>query len=183
MMKGYFSVLMNAGEYGLCCLAWGLKWVVIRPLAAIMIIMLLLNWLSGSSPGQMLATGIEKAKAGAGAGEFMVRECPPPSPPPVRLNRLPSVEDLREDICPVVVTDAAGYADRIDRTLSETLKTLWLLLSLLFGVVAGLCGDTPRRRPRRIYGSASGRGTAYVAGEISTFLKKMTGRNGGNKKF
>ncbi|EBM5321403.1 conjugal transfer protein TraP [Salmonella enterica] len=175
MMKGYFSVLINAGEYGLCCLAWGLKWVVIRPLATIMIMTLLLNWLSGSTPGQMLAMDIEKAKAGAGAGEFMVRECPPPV--------LPSVEDLREDICPVVVTDAAGYAGRIDRTLSGILITLWLLLALLFTVVAVFCGDMPCRRPRRIYGSASGRGTAYVTGEISTFLKKMTGRNGGNKKF
>ncbi|EJP5182245.1 conjugal transfer protein TraP [Salmonella enterica] len=175
MMKGYFSVLINAGEYGLCCLAWGLKWVVIRPLATIMIMTLLLNWLSGSTPGQMLAMDIEKAKAGAGTGEFMVRECPPPV--------LPSVEDLREDICPVVVTDAAGYAGRIDRTLSRILITLWLLLALLFTVVAVFCGDMPRRGPRRIYGSASGRGTAYVTGEISTFLKKMTGRNGGNKKF
>ncbi|ECQ3654567.1 conjugal transfer protein TraP [Salmonella enterica] len=152
MMKGYFSVLINAGEYGLCCLAWGLKWVVIRPLATIMIMTLLLNWLSGSTPGQMLAMDIEKAKAGAGTGEFMVRECPPP----VRLSRLSSVEDLREDICPVVVTDAAGYADRIDRTLSGTLITLWLLLALLFTVVAVLCGDMPCRRPRRIYGSVGG---------------------------
>ncbi|HCA3884918.1 TPA: conjugal transfer protein TraP [Salmonella enterica] len=148
MIKGYFSVLINAGEYGLCCLEWGLKWVVIRPLATIMIMTLLLNWLSGSTPGQMLAMDIEKAKAGAGTGEFMVRECPPPA--------LPSVEDLREDICPVVVTDAAGYADRIDRTLSGTLITLWLLLALLFTVVAVLCGDMPCRRPRRIYGSVGG---------------------------
>ncbi|EGY8943864.1 hypothetical protein JEG22_004566 [Salmonella enterica subsp. diarizonae serovar 60:r:z] len=80
---------------------------------------------------------IENAKAGTGAGEFLVHKCPPPPQThPGRPGRpeLPVADLKNSEGCPVVVTDAAGYADWVNTSLRDWLATVWLTLALMFTV-------------------------------------------------
>lgn len=88
------------------------------------------------TPGKIMVREIELTKAGTGAGEFLVRECPlpqtPPTPPGLPVADVP-VTDLKSgEGCLVVVTDAAGYAGRVDTSLRDWLANVWLILALMF---------------------------------------------------
>lgn len=87
-----------------------------------------------------MAREIERTKAGTGAGEFLVRECPlPQTQPGLPVADVP-VTDLKSGEGCLVVTDAAGYAGRVDTGLRDELATVWLTLALVFtapGVLRG----------------------------------------------
>ncbi|EAS0616006.1 hypothetical protein E8Q24_27485 [Salmonella enterica] len=130
-MNQYFSVLMRSGRGVLCWLIWTVKYGVVLPLMTMIIVVVFLFWQADMTPGQIMVGEIEHTKAGTGAGEFLIRKCPPPP----QTQPEPPVADLKNsEGCPVVVTDAAGYADWVNTSLRDWLATVWLILALMFTV-------------------------------------------------
>ncbi|EJK8885969.1 TPA: conjugal transfer protein TraP [Salmonella enterica subsp. enterica serovar Muenchen] len=138
-MNHHFSVLMRSGRRVLRWLIWTVKYGVVLPLMTMIIFMVFLFWQADMTPGQIMVRDIENAKAGTGAGEFLVHKCPPPQTHPGR-PELPVADLKNSEGCPVVVTDAAGYADQVNTSLRDWLVTVWLTLALMFtapGVLRG----------------------------------------------
>ncbi|HFZ9213989.1 TPA: conjugal transfer protein TraP [Salmonella enterica subsp. diarizonae serovar 61:r:-] len=108
---------------------------VVLPLTTMIIVVVFLFWLNDMTPGKIMAREIERTKAGTGAGEFLVRECPlPQTQPGLPVAEVP-VTDLKSgEGCLVVVTDAAGYADRVNTSLRDWLANVWLILALMFTI-------------------------------------------------
>ncbi|EEP0997810.1 hypothetical protein HAY25_004905 [Salmonella enterica] len=136
-MNQYFSVLMRSGREVLRWLIWTVKYGVVLPLMTMIIVVVFLFWQADMTPGQIMVRDIENAKAGTGAGEFLVHKCPPPPqthPGHPGRPELPVADLKNSEGCPVVVTDAAGYADRVNTSLRDWLATVWLILALMFTV-------------------------------------------------
>ncbi|ELO0595386.1 TPA: conjugal transfer protein TraP [Salmonella enterica subsp. enterica serovar Muenchen] len=135
MNHHYFSVLMRSGRGVLRWLIWTVKYGVVLPLTTMMIVVVFLFWQADMTPGKIMVREIERTKAGTGAGEFLVRECPlPQTQPGLPVAEVP-VTDLKSgEGCLVVVTDAAGYADRVNTSLRDWLANVWLTLALMFTI-------------------------------------------------
>ncbi|EEP4265442.1 hypothetical protein HBZ99_003833 [Salmonella enterica subsp. enterica] len=135
-MNQYFSVLMRSGRGVLCWLIWTVKYGVVLPLMTMIIVVVFLFWQADMTPGQIMVGEIEHTKAGTGAGEFLIRKCPPPPQtqpgPPVA--DFPVADLKNSEGCPVMVTDAAGYADQVNTSLRDWLANVWLILALMFTV-------------------------------------------------
>ncbi|EJB7651154.1 hypothetical protein MW925_003894 [Salmonella enterica] len=129
-----FSVLMRSGREVLCWLIWTVKYGVVLPLMTMIIFVVFLFWQADMTPGQIMVRDIENAKAGTGAGEFLVHKCPPPPQTHPGRPELPVADLKNSEGCPVVVTDAAGYADWVNTSLRDWLATVWLTLALMFTV-------------------------------------------------
>lgn len=132
-MNHYFSVLMRSGRGVLRWLIWTVKYGVVLPLMTMMIVVVFLFWQADMTPGKIMVREIELTKAGTGAGEFLVRECPlPQTPPGLPVADVPVTGLKSGEGCLVVVTDAAGYAGRVDTNLRDWLANVWLILALMF---------------------------------------------------
>ncbi|ENO7970166.1 conjugal transfer protein TraP [Salmonella enterica] len=124
-------------------LIWGVKYVVIWPLATIAVVVIVLLQMEETTPGQLLAQEIGQVRATAPSGMFPVRDCPDPvfsasSPFPESLAYL-------TENCPLKITGAAEYAADIDRSLLQTGRGVWGTLALLYVALAVMSGDRPYR--------------------------------------
>lgn len=135
-------------------LAWLLRYAVIWPAAALMLLIVLLFRLEDTTPGKELAREIASVTRDVSPGEYrLFIFCPAES-------LVPFMPDLTEDkksarsltsalsaVCQEptsVITDANGYAEHIDGVLS-TGKGLWVVMSIVFAGLALLTGHYPRR--------------------------------------
>ena len=110
----------------LLSLSWMVRNIVIMPAGIVFLLICLTFIHDQSTPGKLIVDLIQNSQGITEGGQWKWRQCEPAAngaPLPV----------LSED-CPEVVSDAAGYAKHIDRTLWTTIGTLWLV------VATGLCG-------------------------------------------
>lgn len=148
MTHKLISILLWGGRW----LAWLLRYAVIWPAAALMLLIVLLFRLENTTPGQELAREIASVTRDVSPGEYrLFIFCPAESLEPF-------TPDLTEDkkstrsltaalsaVCQEptsVITDAKGYAAHIDGVLS-TGKGLWIVMSIVFAGLALFTGCRP----------------------------------------
>ena len=132
-------------------LAWLLRYAVIWPAAAMMLLIVLLFRLENTTPGQELAREIASVTRDVSPGEYRLFICPneslePFSPDLTRDKKTArSLPEAPSAVCqePMsVITDANGYAAHIDGVLS-TGKGLWIVMSIVFAGLALFTGCRP----------------------------------------
>ncbi|EGQ7035774.1 conjugal transfer protein TraP [Salmonella enterica] len=146
-------------------LIWGVKYVVIWPLATIVVVVIVLLQMEETTPGQLLAQEIGQVRATAPSGMFPVRDCPDPvfsasSPFPESLAYL-------TENCPLKIAGAAEYAADIDRSLSQTGRGVWGTLALLYVALAVMSGN----RPEVKYATRMARGEIIYSGNKTSEQK------------
>ncbi|HAH2030687.1 TPA: conjugal transfer protein TraP [Escherichia coli] len=115
-------------------LLWVVRFVVIWPLATMVLMALLVLWKDNTTPGQLLIQEIDFVRETAPAGQFPVREC------------LPSLHDLpggAEEICRYRNVGAAEYVRETDRSLMQLVSALWVTLALMYMSFAVGSGKYP----------------------------------------
>ncbi|ECC3269485.1 hypothetical protein Q3R63_004401 [Salmonella enterica] len=126
----------------LLSLSWMVRNIVIMPAGIVFLLICLTFIHDQSTPGKLIVDLIQNSQDITEGGQWKWRQCEPAAngaPFPV----------LSED-CPEVVSDAAGYAKRIDRTLWTTLGTLWLVVAMsLCGVSLLAGGRSKSARPNK----------------------------------
>nr|WP_241391393.1 MULTISPECIES: conjugal transfer protein TraP [Serratia]ULG12051.1 hypothetical protein D1p1_00018 [Serratia entomophila]ULG12430.1 hypothetical protein M3p_00139 [Serratia entomophila]ULG15899.1 hypothetical protein 591p_00047 [Serratia proteamaculans]ULG18378.1 hypothetical protein Man4p_00060 [Serratia proteamaculans] len=138
MISKILSVAMN----GLSWLAWVFQWMVIWPAATLVLLLVLLFCLDGTTPGRELVGVLQQADSITDGQKWTWRKC-----------AMTMVEEragfsnvpvpATQENCPVVVTDADEFAAYIDRSLRGVFTGIWALMALLFGGISCLL----RRRP------------------------------------
>ena len=117
-------------------LLWVVRFVVIWPLATMVLMALFVLWKDNTTPGQLLVQEIDFVRQTAPAGQFPVREC------------LPSLHDLpgaEEKICHYRNVGATEYARETDRSLMQLVTALWATLALMYVSLAAITGKYPVR--------------------------------------
>ncbi|EIY8279501.1 hypothetical protein MNZ66_004644 [Salmonella enterica] len=110
----------------LLSLSWMVRNIVIMPAGIVFLLICLTFIHDQSTPGKLIVDLIQNSQDITEGGQWKWRQCEYPAnvvPPPI----------LSED-CPEVFSDAAGYANRVDRMLWMILGTLWLVAAM------SLCG-------------------------------------------
>ncbi|WP_096262134.1 conjugal transfer pilus-stabilizing protein TraP [Escherichia coli] len=115
-------------------LLWVVRFVVIWPLATMVLMALFVLWKDNTTPGQLLVQEIDFVRQTAPAGQFPVREC------------LPSLHDLpgaEEKICHYRNVGATEYARETDRSLMQLVTAFWATLALMYMSFAAGTGKYP----------------------------------------
>lgn len=106
--------------YILRWLNWGVRWLVTLPLATLVLAGLLLAWQGGATPGQALVKYTESVSTSSTRGIWLYPRC------------APQAKSATTVSCPLVKTDAAGYAAYIDHSLLSLLRGFWLTFAVLY---------------------------------------------------
>ncbi|EFH2540564.1 conjugal transfer protein TraP [Escherichia coli] len=101
----------------------GLKYIVILPLATMVLMALFVLWKDNTTPGKLLVQEIDFVRQTAPAGQFPVRECLP---------SLPDLPGAEEKICRYRAADAADYVRETDRSLMQLVTAFWAVLALVY---------------------------------------------------
>lgn len=135
MGKTLYGVL-----YALRWLGWLIKYIFIWPAATLMLLLIMMFWLSNTTPGAMMAEEIASVSLNAQTGEFRIPVC-------AERTVGTAVTDVMgvapTDVCrDTVLTNAEGYAAHIDASL-RGLQTLWVVFGLFFVLGAFVLGCRP----------------------------------------
>lgn len=115
-------------------LLWGVRFVVIWPLATMALMALFVLWKDNTTPGKLLVQEINFVRQTATAGQFPVSECRFSS------SDLPGAE---EKICHYRNVGATEYARETDRSLMQLVTAFWATLALMYMSFAAGTGKYP----------------------------------------
>lgn len=136
--------LLSWMVYALKWLGWLLKYGVVWPAACLMLLMIMLFRLQGTTPGDVMAKEIARATASVGSGEYRVSAC---------LDKESGIKqaDRRLNAAPVrpvcrelgsIITDAKGYAASINGSLRGVFW-LWTAIASVFALLSLSIGVRP----------------------------------------
>lgn len=158
-------------------LLWAVKFVVIWPLATIALLVLLVFWKGDTTPGQLLAEHIEYVRAASPTGQYPVSDCPDVYES-IDFHSSPWEPPSLDNRCAVIFTDAAGYIEDINLSLSRAGKALWVILSFLYTSLAVIAGNRPDGQPRPFkYGTRKpDNRVVYTENTVRTLIEDMNNR-------
>ncbi|UAN24951.1 hypothetical protein KGP25_26355 (plasmid) [Enterobacter sp. JBIWA003] len=131
--------------------AWVFQYLIIVPLATMVLVVVLLLFLDKKTPGMMVVNYLEKAESITDGQRWTWRECmrqlPKIPQPPYVFTDPAEIADspgIKKYDCQEVVSDARGYAEYVDRQLLNTLISVWVMTMVTFGLIALLVGIKPK---------------------------------------
>lgn len=163
MGKTLYGVL-----YALRWLGWLIEYVFIWPAATLMLLLIMMFWLSNTTPGAIMAEEIASVSWNAQKGEYRIPACAKRAVDKAGTDAIGAVPT---HVCrDTVLTNEEGYAAHIDGSL-RVLQTLWVVFALLFVLVAFVLGCRPfTYRPYR-------QGVKLAAAPVTVEESKKDGRH------
>lgn len=119
--------------YILRIIAWAFNYLVIWPIAATVLITVLLFWRDNTTLGTEIVHAVIPAKIEAYSDEFLITRCHV-TPSEVTKRAAPVPNPICEK--QTIKVNAREYASHLDRKLWSLIKVLWVTMAAVFGLVA-----------------------------------------------
>ncbi|AYN25542.1 hypothetical protein D8682_00225 (plasmid) [Buttiauxella sp. 3AFRM03] len=131
------------------CCSWAVRNLLILPAGMLFLLIALLFIHDKSTPGQFIVAVIKNADAVTDGVQWKWRECQPAQKVPglegtgkTKTIAPPPASVLAAD-CPEVISDGAGYASHIDRSMINVLGMLWAVFAFICIGLSYLLRSTP----------------------------------------